>query len=120
MIRNEMDDEKQEAISHAPPSATDSAGDQADSRIDPIVEENYWRKRFSARPYVVLGSSYEDYGPAYEYGWTSYPRHAGKAFHEVDGDLRHVWESVKGKSKLTWSLAKHAVRDAWDRLARNH
>jgi hypothetical protein len=89
-------------------------------RIDPVIEERYWRDRFSQRPYVVLGSPYEDYDPAYRCGWELFPRHAGKTFSDVEDDVRLVWESLKGSSKLTWSLARYAARDAWDRLTRHH
>ncbi|HUB27082.1 MAG TPA: hypothetical protein VL992_16775 [Tepidisphaeraceae bacterium] len=90
-----------------------------DGRIDAAAEERYWRSRFSARPYVIIGSSYDEYGPAYRYGWEAFRRHRGKTFEQVESDLRQAWDGVKGKSKLVWSLAKHAVRDAWDRVARH-
>src|ERR1700722_8853672 len=93
-------------------------GNSGDGRFDPNAEERYWREKYAARPYVIVGSVYEEYGPAYQYGWESFRRHPGKNFDAIEADLGKLWEKVKGKSKLGWNLAKYAVRDAWDRLAR--
>jgi hypothetical protein len=82
-------------------------------------DDNAWRAGFSARPYVTgKDSSYDDYSPAYRYGWESRSRYPGRSFEDVENDLERGWDKAKGKSKLTWERAKLAVRDAWHGVER--
>lgn len=83
--------------------------------IDPTVEETYWRENYVTRPYVN-GASYDDYGPAYKYGVSSYSKYAGRRFDEVESDLARDWNTARGTSKLEWNRAKEASRDAWHRV----
>ncbi len=85
--------------------------------IDPTLEEAYWREEYLTRPYFEEGFTFDDYGPAYGYGVESYSRHPGKTFDEVESDLADDWQRSKCKSGLTWEKAKHAARDAWQRLS---
>ena len=55
--------------------------------IDPTVEDRYWKDNYSSRPYVTSGASYNDYGPAYRYGYETYPKYHGKTFDDVESDL---------------------------------
>jgi len=85
--------------------------------IDPSMEHRYWREHYSSRPYVNEDDSYDDYGPAYQYGWESYGRHVGRTFDQVELDLAREWDKVKRRSHLSWERAKKAVCDAWNRVA---
>ena len=85
--------------------------------VNPTVEHEYWRKNFVHRPYFTAGTSYDQYAPAYQYGWESRQKHSGKRFDDVESDLARDWERVKGKSQLKWGAAKLASRDAWDRIS---
>lgn len=85
--------------------------------VNPTVEEKYWRESYATRPYVNKGSAYDEYGPAYQYGWESHARHEGKSFDEVEKDLGRDWARAKGKSQLQWDQAKQATRDAWERVS---
>ena len=91
----------------------------ADTLGNPLHEDDYWRENYSDRPYVD-GASYEDFGPAYAYGISSFHAHAGHghSFEDIEGDMGRGWDKAKGGSSLTWERAKHAVKDAWDRLTR--
>ncbi|HEX8203046.1 MAG TPA: hypothetical protein VF590_21395, partial [Isosphaeraceae bacterium] len=71
-----------------------------------------------SRPYVTAGTSYDEYRPAYQYGWESRGRYQGRSWDEVETDLGRDWHQSKGSSKLNWDQAKHATRDAWDRVER--
>jgi hypothetical protein len=82
--------------------------------INPTAEDAYWKQHYQSRPYVEKGAPYDEYRPAYQYGWESSGRCAGKPFEEVEPDLRSGWD--KAKFKLSWDKAKQAVRDAWDRV----
>jgi hypothetical protein len=92
------------------------AGKGIAEQIDPTQEDAYWRENFSSRPYAS-GASYDEYRPAYEYGWDSYARYPGRRFDEVESDLSRDWDSTRGQSSLTWERAKHATRDAWNRVS---
>jgi hypothetical protein len=95
------------------------AGKIAAHDIDATAEEKYWRECHPARPYAI-DKSYNDYAPAYRYGWESYSRHHGRPFSDVEVDLQRDWDNARGKSKLEWQHAKHAARDAWNRIAARH
>lgn len=84
--------------------------------INPTEEENYWRSNYSKRPYVTSGTSYDEYGPAYQYGWEARGRHGDKQFEDVEGDLARDWDRYRGRSQLRWDQAKQATRDAWERV----
>ena len=93
------------------------AGKGIAESIDPTAEDAYWRENYSSRPYVESGSSYDDYGPAYGYGVNAYGQHAGRRFEEVEDDLSRGWDTSRGNSSLSWDRAKHATRDAWQRVS---
>lgn len=84
--------------------------------IDPTVEATYWRENYINLPYVN-GGSYDDYGPAYQYGVSSYSKYAGRKFDDVESDLARDWRAARGASKLEWDRAKVASRDAWHRVS---
>lgn len=92
------------------------AGKAVAEAVNPSVEDDYWRNNYHTRPYVSSGTNYEDYQPAYRYGWESRSQHAGRTFDQAENDLSRGWEKAKGKTELTWERAKHATRDAWDRV----
>jgi len=92
------------------------AGKGIANAVDPVAEDAYWRDNYSKRPYAS-GSDYEEYGPAYGYGVDAYTRYPGRTFDEVESELGRDWTSRRGHSRLEWDSAKHAARDAWQRLS---
>jgi hypothetical protein len=93
------------------------AGKGIAEKIDPTIEEAYWRENYVGRPYVAKGSTFDDYGPAYMYGVDNYSRYQGRKFDEVESDLGRDWQRAKGKSRLAWDEAKFATKDSWQRLS---
>jgi hypothetical protein len=93
------------------------AGKGVAEKIDPTVEDDYWRENYTGRPYVQTGDSYDDYGPAYGYGVSSYQRLAGSTFEEAEPDLARGWNDARGPSTLEWDRARGAARDAWTRVS---
>ncbi|MCY7389097.1 MAG: hypothetical protein LH481_13740 [Burkholderiales bacterium] len=83
--------------------------------IDPTIEEAYWLANYKTRPYVN-GRSFEDYGPAYNYGVSSYLKYPNTRFDDVESNLARDWNTAGGGSTLDWADARIASRDAWDRL----
>src|ERR1700761_4624772 len=55
--------------------------------INPTVEDAYWRENYSSRPYVNKGASYDEYAPAYQFGWESRARHSDADFDDVEPTL---------------------------------
>ena len=86
------------------------------TKVDPVAEDNYWRDNYSSRPYAS-GASYDDYGPAYSYGSNAYEKYPGRSFEDVEPELGSGWTGSRGRSSLEWERAKHASRDAWDRVS---
>ena len=85
--------------------------------VNPSVEHDYWRQNYTKRPYVKPGTTYDEYAPAYQYGWESRQANADKDFDDVEADLRRDWDRRRGQCKLDWETAKGASRDAWERTA---
>ncbi|HBL26303.1 MAG TPA: hypothetical protein DD490_05645 [Acidobacteria bacterium] len=92
------------------------AGKGVAEEVNPTVEDGYWRENFAGRPYAAKDAPYDQYAPAYKYGWESQSLNAGKKFEDVSNDLEHGWDTAKGTSSLPWSHAKSAVSDAWHRV----
>lgn len=89
-------------------------GKQVAENVNPTEEDAYWRGNYSSRPYIDKGARYEDYQPAYQYGWESRSRSQGRGFEDMESELRTGWEG--NKPRLGWDKARPAVRDAWDRI----
>ena len=87
--------------------ATDDLWNQHDAQF---------RQQYASRPYARADRSYDDYQPAYRYGYDSARQHAGREWNDVEGDLERGWHSARGKSQSTWQEVKDAARDAWDRV----
>jgi hypothetical protein len=98
-------------------AANKNAGEKAAADAARMISEHeFWRKEFSNRPYFTLGTPYEQYGPAFQYGWESCAKYKGKTFQEVEAQLEREWEIHRGKSQLSWNHVKEATRDAWQRV----
>lgn len=95
-----------------------AAGHAAGEAIDPARETEYWRKNFRERPYCQRDKTFDDYEPAYRYGWESATRsdYTGRRFDEVESDLERGWDKTKGNTKHAWYEVREATRDAWDRV----
>ena len=96
------------------------AGKAAGEAVNPTVEHGYWKLQYAGRPYYIAGTPYDQYAPAYEYGWVSWTRYHGKSFDDVEPTLQHDWDKSRGASKLRWEDAKEAVRDSWSRVSKPH
>ena len=90
------------------------AGKGVAESVDPTQEQAYWRESFSQRPYVSEGSTFDDYGPAYQYGVNAHTAYPGRDFDDIESDLARDWGRSRGDSRLDWTGAKNASRDAWN------
>lgn len=91
-------------------------GRETSEGVNPSIEDNYWREHFASRPYVRDRAAYEEYEPAYRYGWESAARYRGRHFDDVETELARNWEDARGNSRLDWNDARSAVRDAWQHV----
>jgi hypothetical protein len=91
------------------------------STIDWTSEDEYWRSNYSNRPYIGSNRNYDEWRPAYRYGYESANRYQGKRWEDVENDLRSGWDRYehRGTNRSTWEQMKAAVRDGWDRLVGN-
>ena len=80
----------------------------------PGAEADYWRRSYTDEPYFDGARSFDDYGPAYELGWTGYNIYGGE-FDTADRVLANDWAIQKGISTLSWNEARPACRAAWQR-----
>jgi hypothetical protein len=82
-------------------------------------DEGYWRDSYASRPYYTSDYEWDDYRPAYQYGYHAYPRYRGREWDDrLESELSQEWNEFKGESRLTWEKAKHATKDAWHRVER--
>lgn len=91
------------------------AGTGVAEAVNPTEEDAYWQSHYASRPYAGT-RPYEDLRPAYQYGWESRVRHHGRNWSDVESDLERDWSTYPGTSNLSWNEARHASRDAWDRI----
>lgn len=84
------------------------AGKGAAEAVNPTEEEAY------------SDLDYErDYENAYRIGYENRSHYdASTRFEDVESDLKIKWDHEKGLSRLTWSEARIAVKEAWDRATR--
>ncbi|HEY9624410.1 MAG TPA: hypothetical protein V6C78_28905 [Crinalium sp.] len=96
------------------------AGKSVAEKVNPTVEEEYWSTNYTTRPYIESDYDYNDYSPAYRTGYEGYSNYAqrGMTYTDAEPHLRTDYEQRRGNSRLGWEKAKHATRDAWDRVER--
>ena len=86
--------------------------------VDPQLEDEFWRKNWSDRKYVDGGFTYDqDWAPAYRYGVDTYTRFPDRSYDELEPELSSRWLEARGESRLDWDRARHASRDAWQRVS---
>ncbi|GAA4867895.1 hypothetical protein [Luteimonas vadosa] len=89
------------------------------STINQNEYNRHFEERFQKAPYYQQDKDWNDYRPAYQYGYDQYTsRYKGRKFDEVENDLERGWESTKANSRLAWNEAKEAVRDGWHYIER--
>jgi uncharacterized protein (TIGR02271 family) len=74
-----------------------------------------FRNDFQSR-YANSGAKYEDYGPAYQYGYqaASDPRYQGRSWDEIESDLRNDYGQRYPNS--AWERMKDSIRYGWDKV----
>ena len=90
-----------------------AAGKGAAEAVNPTVEEAFWRQK--------SGKEFDQYAPAYRYGWESASRteYQGRRFEDVEKDLETNWSKARGSMKGEWRDARQKTRDAFERVQTN-
>ncbi|HVI59576.1 MAG TPA: hypothetical protein VM619_12005 [Luteimonas sp.] len=81
-------------------------------RLDDFDEAHY-QSTYRDAPYYSTGRSWRDYAPAYRYGHLARDEHPDERFEDVEPQLARDWLRRKADSRLLWTEARDAVRDAW-------
>ena len=92
------------------------AGKGIADRINPTVEESFWRANYTREPYYERGYNFEDYHPGYRTGWEGRRRYENRRFDEVERELSREYQRNRGESRLDWAKNRHAARAAWERF----
>lgn len=93
-------------------------GDETAEALNPTTYQDTFRLTYQDKPYYSTGRHWEDYSPAYAYGYDTHGRYRGASFDEAETHLAKDWERARQKSRLTWAEARHAVRDGWEAIDR--
>lgn len=93
-------------------------GKAVGERINPTVEEGYWRENYRSESYHNPQFGYDDYAPAYRTGYEGRARYGDRGFEQAESDLRSEYERGRGNSRLEWNDAREATRAAWHRVER--
>lgn len=86
--------------------------------VNPAQYNDHFQKNYATSSYFQPGYDWNDYQPAYEYGYHAYDSHRGRPFDEVEAELGSQWEASREGSRLGWQEAREAVRDGWHYIER--
>lgn len=94
------------------------AGDEVAEMVNPTEYTAQFEKTFQDKPYYNSSRTWQDYSPAYQYGYNTYGTYRGRKFDDVETELERDWDNVKADSRLAWNEARAAVRDGWHSIER--
>lgn len=94
------------------------AGDSVAEAVNPTEYSNHFKNTYQERPYYSAERDWNDYEPAYKYGYDTYGDYRGQRFEDAEPKLEREWNSTRGDSRLEWNDAKGAVRDGWHHIER--
>jgi hypothetical protein len=95
-----------------------AAGGAIAESVNPNEYDDHFRSSYSAAPYYSDRYTWNDYQPAYQYGYNTFGQYKGQRFEDVEPKLQSEWESARGQSSMAWNEAKGAVRDGWHYIER--
>ncbi len=94
------------------------AGGGIAEAVNPTDYTKHFESTYQSAPYYAAGRDWNDYQPAYKYGYDTYGQYRGQRFEDVEPQLERDWNSTKANSRLGWNEAKGAVRDGWHHIER--
>lgn len=94
------------------------AGGAVAEAVNPTEYNDHFKRTYASAPYYRAGTEWNDYEPAYKYGYDRYSTYAGRKFDDVQNELQKDWEATQTTSKIAWNDAREAVRDSWHYMER--
>ena len=95
-----------------------AAGGAIAEAVNPTEYDDHFRTSYNAAPYYSDRYTWNDYQPAYQYGYNTYGEYKGQRFEDVEPQLELDWDGNRERSRLAWSEARGAVRDGWHHIER--
>lgn len=95
-----------------------AAGGAIAEAVNPTEYDDHFRNNYSSANYYSDRYTWNDYQPAYQYGYNTYGQYKGQRFEDVEPQLERDWNSARGQSAMAWNDAKGAVRDGWHYIER--
>ena len=95
------------------------AGGGIAEAINPTDYSDHFKNTYRDTAYYASGRDWNDYEPAYKYGYDTYGQYRGQRFEDVESDLERNWNATRANSRLAWNEAKGAVKDGWHHIERN-
>ena len=95
------------------------AGGGIAEAINPTDYTDHFQNTYRDTAYYSSGRDWNDYEPAYKYGYDTYGQYRGQRFEDVESDLERNWDATRANSRLAWNEARGAVRDGWHHIERN-
>lgn len=82
--------------------------------------DTYHKNKYKNTDYYKSDYDFDaDYRPAYRYGTYARASNPNREWNgTLERELGSRWDQAKGKSRMTWDHAKHAVKDAWHDVER--
>lgn len=94
------------------------AGGAIAEAVNPTTYSDHFRTNYTTSSHYVADRDWNDYEPAYKYGYDTYGQYRGQRFEDVESQLERDWDRTKANSRLAWNDAKGAVRDGWHYIER--
>jgi uncharacterized protein YcfJ len=94
------------------------AGDSIAEAVNPTDYTDHFEREYRSTPYYNADRDWNDYEPAYKYGYDTYGQYRGQRFEDVEPQLERDWNSTKANSRLAWNEAKGAVKEGWHHIER--
>ena len=95
------------------------AGGGIAEAVNPTDYTDHFKNTYRDTAYYSSGRDWNDYEPAYKYGYDTYGQYRGQRFEDIEGDLERNWDATRAYSRLAWNEARGAVRDGWHHIERN-
>ena len=94
------------------------AGGSIAEAVNPTDYNDHWKNNYQTTSYYNSSRDWNDYEPAYKYGYDTYGQYRGQKFEDVESDLERNWDTTKANSRLAWTEARGAVKDGWHHIER--
>ena len=86
--------------------------------VNPTEYRDHFQNTYTTTSYYNADRDWNDYEPAYQYGYQNYDKYRGQRFEDVEAKLASDWDASRAESRLAWNEAKGAVRDGWHYIER--